>query len=506
VVAATYGFLYAASTANMAQIPHRQALLAGQKFPVEVTGIVTDAPRKLANQSVRFPLRVKSMTESTGRTTCDVPILVTVFRAVEMPTYGDRVRLSGMLGLPPAPLNPGQFDSRKWITRSGLSGDLLASGSSLEIIGNDGGTLFKAAALASRFWIRERLTMGLEDDPATASVITAMVLGLRDETPDAIEDAFVGSGTMHVFAVSGLHVGLFGFVVWTFLKAFGVPRRWAIFLIIPGMLFYAFVTGLRPSACRAAIMASIVLSGFLVARLPSLPNSLGAAALCLLAYDPLQLFQPGFQLSFLVLASIALVGGRLRKPLGTFGRPDPFIPRSLLTKRQRATSAGGRWLGDMTSVSVAAWLGSAPLMFLHFKIGTPVAIVANCFLVPLAFGVLFTASVSLTLGSVLGNWAAVLCNNTNWAFAKLSVLLAGFFAGLPGGNMTPDPPPTEKSALCATVLALDHGGGATHVAVHGGSQWLIDLRSSKRTQADPSPLSRAQTRHEPGWHHAHARR
>ena len=90
---------------------------------------------------------------------------------------------------------------------------------------------------------------------------------------------------MHVFAVSGLHVGIVLAFLWGLLRWLGVPRRYAVIVLIPAILFYATVTGLRPSAVRAAIMGSVVLLGFVAERKPRLLNSLAFAALLILALD-----------------------------------------------------------------------------------------------------------------------------------------------------------------------------------------------------------------------------
>ena len=306
-------------------------------------------------------------------------------------------------------------------------------------------------------------------------MITAMVLGTRSETPDEIEDAFVGSGTMHVFAVSGLHVGLFAYLAWMFLKTLGLKRPYAIALIIPGIVFYAFVTGLRPSACRATIMAAIMLGAYLCDRVPSLPNSLGAAALVLLFSNTLQLLQPGFQLSFVVLGTIVALVPVIRAPLQKLVQPDPFLPKSLLTMPQRLASDAGRRLADAFSVSMAAWLGSAWLMLHHFDIATPIAIVANCCLVPCAFAVIFVSCVSLILGGLAGDWIGILCNNANWVISKFTIWLTAVFAAMPGGGVRTGEFSGEPGTLHATVLDLNGGGGCSHVVVQGGQEWLIDV-------------------------------
>ena len=110
----------------------------------------------------------------------------------------------------------------------------------------------------------------------------------------------------------------------------GLSRSSVVLLLIPSLFFYAFVTGWRPSAVRAATMASIFLAGFVFDRESRLLNSLGAAALAILAFHTNQLFLPGFQLSFLVLLSIVLLTKPIQRPFLGWLFPDPFMPVVLL--------------------------------------------------------------------------------------------------------------------------------------------------------------------------------
>lgn len=470
-----YGLLHAVRVSELERIPHREAMLAGQQFEVAGTGIVDDAPRRRQAGGWRFPLRLESLDVGRGKSASGARVLVTLGSGGVTPAYGDRMAVRGQLSIPASPRNPGQFDVRGWLFRRGISAGIHVAGQGATTLARDQGNPLVALSLRSREWIQRRLTVGLEDDPATASVIAAMVLGTRSETPDEIENAFIGSGTMHVFAVSGLHVGLFAYLAWMVLKALGLRRPLAIGLIIPAIVFYAFVTGLRPSACRATIMAVIVLAAYLFDRVPSLANSLGAAALVILAADTLQLLQPGFQLSFVVLGAIVGIAPFLRRPLQRFARPDPFLPRSLLTAAQRVGYGIGKRVADVLSVSCAAWLGSALLMLHHFEISTPIAVIANCFLVPCAFAVLFTSGVSLALGGLAGDALGALCNNANWAITKVTVSLAALFAGMPGGGPAAWSKSGEPGDLRVTVLAMEQGGGSAHVSVSGGRQWLMDV-------------------------------
>ncbi len=417
--------------------------------------------------------------------------------------YGDTLQISGQIYRLPQGRNPGSFSPADFYRRSdGAIAEIRCHpGHSIERLDTGGGSALIRVAHHSRDWLATAITRDLEDDPATASIITAMVLGAREDTPEAIEEQFRNSGALHIFAVSGLHIGLFGLIIWQLLKLFRVPRRVAVWLIIPAIIFYAIVTGLRPSACRAAVMGSIVLFSLIAGRRPRLINSLGLAALLLLAYDTQQLFLPGFQLSFTVLTAIAALTPFL---MNFFGHPfevDPFIPRQLVSRLQLLLSQTGSKAASYISVSLAAWLGSLPLIIYHFQLVTPVSILANCFLVPMAMLVLSLAVMSLSASLAQMSFLSTLFNNTNWLAAKTCSLLTAFFASLPGGHFhfsfTPPPVNTEHPVYIAT---LDTGStGACHfissrnppdVLFSRRSSFLIDTGSSRNFQYTTNPFFR----------------
>ena len=213
-------------------------------------------------------------------------------------------------------------------------------------------------------------------------------------------DSFRHSGTMHVFAVSGLHVGMIGLLAWGMLRLLRVPRWWGIWVVLGVVWGYAMVTGLRPPAMRAALMATVFLAGFVVRRDPVLGNALLASLPLVLLGDSFQWQQPGFQLSYLVVASIIVVGPLCLRLARPWWQGDPFLPRVLYTRSQAFWWVVREKSGSLAVVSFAAWMGSLPLMWGHFGLITPAAVVASLVLVPVVFVILGLAMVGL-LGGVV---------------------------------------------------------------------------------------------------------
>ncbi|MDB4791159.1 ComEC/Rec2 family competence protein [Akkermansiaceae bacterium] len=144
-----------------------------------------------------------------------------------------------------------------------------------------------------------------------------MVLGEKPPRDSEISRAFRQSGAMHVFAVSGLHVTLVGAIFWMVLMHLPIPRRVGVFFVILTMLIYALVTGLRPPAVRATLMAVCFLGAFFFRRRPSVFNALALSFLLVVLWRPSQVFDVGFQLSYGVLLAIGVGVGVALKLTGT---------------------------------------------------------------------------------------------------------------------------------------------------------------------------------------------
>jgi|UniRef100_UPI003784C4FD competence protein ComEC len=405
----------------------------------------------------------------------EATLLVRLPKGVRFPGAGV-FELRGDVYLPRASSNPGAFDAQEYALRNGRVARFDAEG--LHRIHGGGEALwcaFLEAAERCRRWISTQLTKDLEDDPETAAVIRAMALGVSAEADDEIEDAFRNSGTLHVFAVSGLHVGLLGLIALALMRQLGLRRGISLWMTVAVVFAYAFITGWRPSSARAALMVAVFMGAPLADRESSLQNSLGMAALLLLGADTHQLFMPGFQLSFVVLWLSVIGSVPLVQRLLPLTQLDPFLPPQLANWRQRASSHSRRWFVATLSVSTAAWIGSLPFILGHFQSVTPVAVIANCVLVPLSFLCLGATCLSLCAAALHLSGVQIIFNNVNWAMAKAMVASAAWFAGLPGASFHFKPNEVLANAPATwRVMELPHGAAANHLRI-GKEHWLFDV-------------------------------
>src|SRR5438876_5185899 len=391
---------------------------------VTVTGCVISEPKIAPSGFATFLLKLKSI-ELEGRKQSTHAIWQVRWKGV--PEFGDELKFFGTAEPIPPPRNPGEFDMRSYLARRDVRRMLFVrypEGGTL--IRHGGGHPIMRAAQKSRAWMQNALCRGLEDAPDVQSFLSGIVLGLRHQTPEDIEEPFQQTGTLHLFAVAGLHVGIVAALLWMVATVARLSRRWASSLIIPLLLFYAAVTGLHVSSVRAAVMSSILLGGFFFDRRGFVLNSLAAAAFFLLCWDTNELFSTGFQLSFAVVGAVILLADPLSTFLHHWRAPDPFLPRTLVRGPRRWIHTSFDWRCRGRSVSLACWAGSLPLLLLYFILVTPLSLFANLVVVPIAFFVLAIALLSL-LSAPLLPWLTVILNNTNWALATLVIGIVHLF-------------------------------------------------------------------------------
>jgi competence protein ComEC len=451
------------------------AQLDDRSRAVTAVGTVASEPKLQNNGFTTFLLRLRSIEIGGNWRAADATLSA---RWKGAPQLGDEIRLTG-IAEPIAPArNPGVFDMRAYLARRDVHHGIFARyPENGTILDSRGGNSLLRLAAKSRRWMQATLTRDLEDSPDVAALICGMALGLRHETPNDIEEPFQQTGTLHLFAVAGLHVGIIAQLLWIIALLLRLPRTAAAALIIPCLFFYSAITGLHVSSVRAATMAAVLLGGIFFGRRVLAFNSLAAAAVLILAWDTNQFFTSGFQLSFAVVAAIIVLQRWIFRVLGRVGEPDPFLPRSLVRRSRQFFQRSYFWIARGLSVSGAAWIGSILLISWYFNLITPISLVANLTVVPIAFCILAVGMMSL-LAAPFSSALSVVFNNATWSLSGIVLGLVHVFAQLPGGHLYIERPHWPTGAQ-AEMTVLDAGAGA---AVHlraGGEDWLFDTGSQR---------------------------
>ncbi len=252
--------------------------------------------------------------------------------------FGDRVQVWALLGRVRGPLNPGQLDWRRYF-RSQRQLCALQSGHP-ECI-----TLLRRASSHPRFWLgRLRVycdrTLAEHLDRRRHGLAVAILLGTQGSLTRQQTEAFFRTGTVHLLSISGLHVGILAWALLAAARGQWVPRGAAltgVALLVGG---YAALTEGHAPVVRATVLVHVVCLSWWTRRRPSAFNSLGAAAIVVLARNPADLFQTGTQLSFVSVAALAGLGPHL------IVRP-PTDPLQRLVWRTRSWPwRGGAGSGD----------------------------------------------------------------------------------------------------------------------------------------------------------------
>ena len=270
----------------------------------------------------------------------------------------------------------------------------------------------------------------------------AMMLGCRNEIPRDMRRVFANSGTIHVFAISGLNIALVAAMLIVVVSAMGVPRPYWVLGVAPLLVFYTYASGAQPSAVRACLMAIIYFAAPLFGRKPNGIAALSATALIVYAYAPYLVYNIGCTLSFAVMGGLVVFCQPFCDLGRRFCRVGLLEQRMRLYKQAGSPAAAGR-LGivcivinamiDSVAVSLAAWLASLPLTADYFARFTPGGFFANLVIAPCAFLVMVGGGLGLA-ASFVSDWAASCFNHAAGFFTVIMVRTAEITAGYGWAN------------------------------------------------------------------------
>jgi competence protein ComEC len=312
------------------------------------------------------------------------------------------------------------------------------------------------AQAAARF--RVILDRGIaEKRPALAALLRGMMLGETHELSDEQRTVFMQSGTMHLFAISGLNIGVIAGILHALLTLGRMPR-WPRFAIGVALLWlFVDITGASPSAVRAWAMAAFFQAALVVERPANVLAGLVASAFAVMLIAPLQVFSASFLMSYTIVLALLVMG----LPLGEawLARWSPWrdLPPATWRRWQRWIKAGWRWVATTLAIGTATMLVSLLTGVQYFRLLTPGALAANLVLIPAAMAVTLGGFASLLCGLVGLGAGAVLCNHAaalvlaiiEW-LVHLSVKVPGAF--FPARFAAPWVGPAALALLVAALL------------------------------------------------------
>jgi competence protein ComEC len=366
-----FGITLAAVALDQGLAQRLDPALDGQRLAL--VGVVDDLPRR-EQRRVVVTLRLEQPAGLRGR------LRLSWYEAHALPAPGERWRFEAKVQRPRGLLNTGSSSREAWLLRQGITVTGYASGDAA-------GQRLDVAADRLLRW-RGRAASRIDEivgDPEAAAVLTAITLGFRGGLDAGTRDALAATGTGHLLAISGLHVGLVagagGFAAGGLARRVTRGRRpardWAALGALLGAAVYCVFAGMPVSARRALLMTAVALGALLCRRGGSVPAALGLALALVLATDPLAVLDPGLWLSFGAVATIiAAVAGRRASP--------GLLPAAL---RIQAALAVGMlvctvaWFGRISLVAPLANLLAVP-WFSLFVVPPALAGVALSWVLP----------------------------------------------------------------------------------------------------------------------------
>lgn len=280
--------------------------------------------------------------------------------------FGQIVLASGKLEAFDFPRNPGGFNEKLYMQTKRIDYKMFA-----EIL-NKGKIINSFDRYIYKFHKKVRNIYENILPLKEASVLEAMLLGDKQNLDTSIKEIYRKSGISHILAISGLHISIISALLWLILDTIKLNKRISSTIVLTVLIVYCIFTGNSVSTTRAVIMIGIVLFGNIIYHQSDIYTSIATAAFVLLIYQPLYLYNVGFQLSFGAVISIIVLSPVLERLY--------FIPKPI---RLYLVS------------TLTASLGTYPIIAYHFNTISVIGVIVNLLVLPLAsilvcFGIIST--------------------------------------------------------------------------------------------------------------------
>jgi competence protein ComEC len=342
--------------------------------PIVLSGSVdSDIARK--GQSITFVVKTDSIERRKYKEALERRVLVRVrtksgSNALPNLHFGVRVKVTGELDPLPLQRNPGEFDYGKYLELNDVHGIVTTPTIYSVRVNSSVPPLSFAVMVADAqkylFHIFDAL------HPAEqANFLKGIVWGNRSDISDEVKQSFIDTGTIHILAVSGSNVAFVTLAIYSLLGFFRLSKRNIIGITIVALIVYMLITGSSASVVRATIMAIVILIGTVIERRTDIYNTLAVAALALMLWNPNNLFDVGFQLSFSAVISIVYFYPPLKQLIQKI--PERYEEIKFIEP-----------VLELFAVSLAAQIGTIPFTAYYFGRFSFISLLANIPVVPLS--------------------------------------------------------------------------------------------------------------------------
>lgn len=406
---------------------------------VTIRGFI-DSSRDINGAKVNF--RVKTVEITSGNVTKKVSgkVLFTTLNdenAVKF-DYGREIEINGKLNLPSVERNPGGFNYRDYLARSGVSATIFSKSESVKT-----GEIKKGNFLVKTgIDIRDKMVkiIGKCLPEQHAGLLSAMLVGYREGLSKEMEEEFSDAGISHIIAVSGTHVVFIMAPLSLIFKKLRFNEKVTSIIIIIVLIMFVFITGFQASVLRAVIMGVVMLTGRILRRETDTLTSISFAAMLLLLYNPYNLFDIGFQLSFAATLSLVLfyksISDQIKSVLERINLS--YIP-DILT--------------DNVAITLAAQIGVLPITVLYFNKISTFSVITNLLVVPLLQTITILGFIMVII-SFISLFFFQLVANINCILLSFILLVTKVNSGLPFSVVRIATPPFLFIAIYYLVVFL----------------------------------------------------
>ncbi len=408
----------------------------------------TDSPRTLLLLQTRALMRGEETIRARGL----LRVLIDG-DATEQLSWGDRIQLTGQIDLPEPTKNPGEFDFARHMQRQGMSAMAFARHPAAARV------IQPASVWNPERWLnefRQQTVLLLRDNLNAKNRATAeaLLLGNRGHLSPDVERDFIASGTMHLLAISGLHVGiLFVFLV-RVQNLLLVSRTRSLLLAGLVCIIYTFLTDLRPSVMRSTCFILLYILGQTLYRDIRMGSLIGATVMLLLVLNPSIAFDIGAWLSFLAVSALGWVSEHDSPPEDRAAPPDAVTWQDRF-RELRGQSAEWLRLNYRRMLTIAVL--TAPIVATQFHVVSLVGMIVNILLIPLTTVTLICGYMAIFVGLLVPPTASITTIPFDWMLSALHLGVSLSADVRVGFVMIPDLPawfiPVYYALLALSVMA-----------------------------------------------------
>jgi len=398
---------------NFTYVPpgHIVNLIQNKEPKLNLKGTVASDP---AYYETHWGQRRAGFVFKTAQGSCKVIL----YKADKNYSYGDNLILYGTLKSPKRPSNPGEFDYSKYLMQQQIYAVVeVASDADITFLNKEPQKFSLSCFLKSKaYFLRQRINNHIHKylPKDEAELFSAMTLGLRSQIPQESKDLFVQTGTAHILAISGLNLAIVAYILFFALGILRIPYNTKAFLVIVIICFYAILCGASPSVVRAAIMISFFLTARILNKSTDIYNILSLAGVIMLLVNPMQLFDAGFVLSFACIFALSCFTPKIENAIKINKKKRPAV-----------------YFVRILSASIAVYIITWPIVAYYFNIISPVTMLANLFVVPLAGLLICVGGVFILTGLLPIGFAASALGGATWLTAFLLEKLISYLAKIP---------------------------------------------------------------------------